>query len=133
MAPVLNFYNFRILTCILFCFSPRQTLVFQTKIYMYLIYSYVIYVIFSTLHFFTWLYSLFEIIGYFTVMDGSEAGVGLVLIQTFLLYYVNQVILMLTSIFLRTISIKKQRRFVSKQGHGQPRIHLKARVLSPHL
>ena len=31
-------------------------------------------------------------------MDGSEAGVDLVLIQTFLLYYVNQVILMLTSI-----------------------------------
>ena len=38
-------------------------------------------------------------IGHFTVMDGSEAGVDLVLIQTFLLYYVNQVILMLTSIF----------------------------------
>ena len=32
-------------------------------------------------------------------MDGSEAGVDLVLIQTFLLYYVNQVILMLSSIF----------------------------------
>ena len=41
----------------------------------------------------------FNIIGHFTVMDGSEAGVDLVLIQTFLLYYVNQVILMLTSIF----------------------------------
>ena len=38
-------------------------------------------------------------IGHFTVMDGSEAGIDLVLIQTFLLYYVNQVILMLTSIF----------------------------------
>ena len=36
-------------------------------------------------------------IGHFTVMDGSEAE--LVLIQTFLHYYVNQVILMLTSIF----------------------------------
>ena len=32
-------------------------------------------------------------------MDGSEIGVDLVLIQTFLLYSVNQVILMLTSIF----------------------------------
>ena len=32
-------------------------------------------------------------------MDGSEADSDLVLIQTFLLYYVNQVILMLTSIF----------------------------------
>ena len=37
--------------------------------------------------------------GHFTVIDGSEAEGELVLIQTFLLYYVNQVILMLTSIF----------------------------------
>ena len=39
------------------------------------------------------------LLGLFTVMYGTEAGVDLVLIQTFLLYYVNQVILMLTSIF----------------------------------
>ena len=32
-------------------------------------------------------------------MDGSEADGNLVLIQTFLLYYINQVIFMLTSIF----------------------------------
>ena len=32
-------------------------------------------------------------------MDESEAEGDLVLIQTFLIYYVNQVILMLTSIF----------------------------------
>ena len=32
-------------------------------------------------------------------MDGSEIGVDLVLVKTFLLYSVNQVILMLTSIF----------------------------------
>ena len=38
-------------------------------------------------------------IGHFTVMDGSEAEADLVFIQTFLLYYVNQVILMLASIF----------------------------------
>ena len=38
-------------------------------------------------------------IGHLTVMDGSEADSDLVLIQTFLLYYVNQGILMLTSIF----------------------------------
>ena len=37
--------------------------------------------------------------GHFTVTGGSEAGGGLDLIQTFLLYYVNQVRLMLTSIF----------------------------------
>ena len=64
-------------------------------------------------------------------MDGSEVDGDLVLIQTFLLYYVNQVILMLTSIFQGTISITKQRRFVSKQGQPQPHIHAKARVLSP--
>ena len=39
------------------------------------------------------------LLGLFTVMYGTEAGVDLVLIQTFLLYYVNQVILLLTSIF----------------------------------
>ena len=39
------------------------------------------------------------IIGHFTVNDGSEADGDLVLIQTFLLYHVNQVILMLASIF----------------------------------
>ena len=32
-------------------------------------------------------------------MDGSEAGGDLLLIQTFLLYYVNQVVLMLINIF----------------------------------
>ena len=35
--------------------------------------------------------------------------------------------------FSRTISITKQRRFVSKQGHRQPHIHSKARVVSPQL
>ena len=34
--------------------------------------------------------NVFARIGHFTVMDGSEAGVDLVLIQTFLLYNVNQ-------------------------------------------
>ena len=42
---------------------------------------------------------LFFAIGHFTVADGSEAEGDLVLIQTFPLYYVNQVILMLSSIF----------------------------------
>ena len=40
---------------------------------------------------------LIYLIGHFTVMDGSEVDGDLVLIQTFMLYYVNQVILMLTS------------------------------------
>ena len=51
-------------------------------------------------------------------MDGSEAGVDLVLIQAFLLYYVNQVILMLTSIF---------------QGQFPQQSKAKARVQSPEL
>jgi len=36
---------------------------------------------------------------HFTVTGGKEAGVDLVLIQPFLRYYVNHVVLMLTSIF----------------------------------
>ena len=72
------------------------------------------------------------LLGLFTVMYGTEAGVDLVLIQTFLLYYVNQVILMLTSIFQGQFPTKKKR-FVSKKGHRQPHIHSKARVLSSRL
>ena len=37
--------------------------------------------------------------GHFAVTGGNEAGVDLVLIQPFLLYYVNHVVLMLTSMF----------------------------------
>ena len=47
----------------------------------------------------TVLFPSFRLIGHLTVMDGSETGGDLVLIQTFLLYYVNQVVLMQTSIF----------------------------------
>ena len=42
-------------------------------------------------------------------MDGSEAKGDLVLIQTFLLYYVNQVILLLTSIFQEQFHNKAER------------------------
>ena len=47
---------------------------------------------------------IFDILGFllianFTVTGGNEAGVDLVLIQPFLLYYVNHVVLMLSSIF----------------------------------
>ena len=60
-------------------------------------------------------------------MDGSEADGDLVLIQTsLLLYFVNQVILMLTSIFQGQFSITKKRRFAAKQGYSQPHMHLKA-------
>ena len=41
----------------------------------------------------------FWAIAQFTVTGGNEAGVDLVLIQLCLLYYVNRVVLMLTSIF----------------------------------
>ena len=37
--------------------------------------------------------------GHFTVMDGKDAGVDLVVKQTFMLYSVQQVSLMLTNIF----------------------------------
>ena len=42
-TAVLNSYNFMTLTCNLhvFCFSPGQTFVFHTEIYIYLLYSYV--------------------------------------------------------------------------------------------
>ena len=39
------------------------------------------------------------VIAHFTVTSENEAGVDLVLIQPLLLYYVNNVVLMLTSIF----------------------------------
>ena len=42
----------------------------------------------------------FALIAHFTVSNENEAGVDLVLIQTVLLYYVNQVFLMLTTNFL---------------------------------
>ena len=38
-------------------------------------------------------------IGQFTVANGQETGVDLVLIQPFLVSYLNHVVLMLTSIF----------------------------------
>ena len=42
---------------------------------------------------------IYVLIDHFTVVNESEAEGDLVLIHTFLLYYVNQVILMLTNIF----------------------------------
>ena len=44
-------------------------------------------------------FATFKGIAHFTVEGENEAGVDLVLIQPFLLYYVNHVFLMLTSIF----------------------------------
>ena len=48
-------------------------------------------------------------------------------------YYANYVVLMLTRILLSIISIRKGKRFVSKQGQAQPHVHSKARMLSPQL
>ena len=42
-------------------------------------------------------------IAHFTVTVGNKAGVDLVLIQPFLLYYVNQVVVMLTSVFKQNL------------------------------
>ena len=66
-----------------------------------------------------------------TVTGGNKAVVDLVLIQTFLLCYVNHVVLMLTSIFISKIYIRKGNRFVSKHGQPQPHLHSEARTLSP--
>ena len=68
-----------------------------------------------------------SVIVHFTVTGGNEAGVDLVLIQPFLLCYVNHFVLMLTSIFKHNFH-KKRKKFVSKQGQPQPHIHSKARI-----
>ena len=73
------------------------------------------------------------IIAHFTVTGEKEAEVDLVLIQTFLLYYVNQVFFYPNYEFLSIISIRKGSRFVSKQGQPQPHVYSKARILSPQL
>ena len=72
-------------------------------------------------------------VGHFTVIDGNEAGVDLVLIQRFLLSYVYHVVLMLNENLSSIISIRKQMRSASKQGQTQPHIHLQTKVLSPQL
>ena len=46
-------------------------------------------------------------IGHFTVTDGNDTGVDLVLIQPFLLSYLNHVVLILTSIFFKHNFYKK--------------------------
>ena len=46
-------------------------------------------------------------ITHFTVAGENKAGVDLVLIQPFLLYYVNHVFLMLTSIFKQNLHCKR--------------------------
>ena len=64
-----------------------------------------------------------ELIGHFTVMDGSEGEGDLVLIQTYFA--------LLWKLFLKNTSKHKNNlilhskagRFVSKQGHPQPRFH----------
>jgi len=69
---------------------------------------------------------------HFTATAENEAGVDLVLIQPFLLYYVNHVVLMLSSIFKHNFH-KKRKRFVSKQDQLKPHVRSKARILSPQV
>ena len=47
------------------------------------------------------------IIVHFTVTGGNEAGVDLVLIQPFPLYYVNHVVLMVSSFFRHNFHMKR--------------------------
>ena len=63
---------------------------------------------------------------HFKVTGANVAGFDLVLMQPFLLYYVNSVILMLTSIF--STDFHKKRKEV--KGQPQPHVHSEARVLS---
>ena len=53
-----------------------------------------------------------------TVTGENQVGVDLVLTQPFLLYHVNHVVLILTTVtyFLSKISIRRGEMFVSKQG-----------------
>ena len=48
---------------------------------------------------------------HFTGAGENEAGIDVVLIQLFLLYYVNHVFLMLTSIFKAKFTLEKDRGF----------------------
>ena len=57
-----------------------------------------------------------------TATGGNQAGVNLVLMQHFLLYNINHVVLTLTSIF-SIIFMRKVKRFLSKQGQHQPHVH----------
>ena len=54
----------------------------------------------------------------------------LILIQPLLFCYVNDVVLMLTSLFKHNFH---EKRFVSKHGQTQPPVHSKARILSSQL
>ena len=64
-------------------------------------------------------------IDYFIVTRGNEAEVDLVLIQPFLLYHVNHVVLA-NWYLLIIISMRKGKRFVSKQVQPQPQVHSKS-------
>ena len=68
---------------------------------------------------------------HFTVTGGNEARV--VLMEPFLFYYVNHVVLMLIRSFKAKIKIGKGRKLVSKQDQPQPHFPSEARLLSPQL
>ena len=68
-----------------------------------------------------------DVIGHFTVKIGDEAAVDLVLIQPFLHYYPNDVVLMLTSIFYYNFYKKRMNKvnlsltFTQRLGHSHNR------------
>ena len=77
------------------------------------------------------------LIGNFTVvcsvpwpLNWSEAGADLVLLQTFLLFMCKSWYSHAYKPVNMIIYKWKTRRFVTKQGHRQPRVYSKARVLS---
>ena len=60
------------------------------------------------------------LVALFTVATGNEARVDSVLIQPFLLYYVNHGIFVLTMIIMHTFNKKSREWFVSTQAHLHP-------------
>ena len=65
---------------------------------------------------------------YFTVTGGNEAGVDLVLIQPFLLCYVNNVVFMLTSIFKHNFHKKRKEVCIKTRSTSASHLHSKARI-----
>ena len=63
-----------------------------------------------------------DLIGHFTVTGGNKTEVDIVLIQPFLLYYVNHVFLIQTGIFKHNFH-KKRKEVCIKTGQPQAHIH----------
>ena len=66
-----------------------------------------------------------------TVTRENEVGVDLVLIQPYLLYYVNHVVFLYANFFLKHNFLNKRKDVCIKIRSTQPHVQSKARILSP--